>query len=302
LELLTLNLDYPLSDKEVLDLYEEAYKKDDITLSIIDVISSKPGVKLPFKELTEQAKNHNVLSLVDAAHGIGLIDFNLDELNPDFFASDLYKWYYTPRGSAFLYVNPKHQKFVHSLPVSHFYIDSDEVLPTAAQEKTRFADQFNYTGANLLGNVLTVKAASEFIEEIGGLKRVQDYNFKLAKEVGEAVAKQWNTRVLENEEGTLLSSLVSVEYPVQGGVTINESDWETFNIYKLIREAIEKKLIKEHKTTAPIFYHSGKVWIRFSAQIYSELDDYVEAAKRIREGVDEYLASNAYKKIIGHEI
>ncbi|CCH42703.1 hypothetical protein BN7_2247 [Wickerhamomyces ciferrii] len=298
LELVELPLNYPLSDDEVVEKYEEVFKNNNIKLALIDTISSKPGVKLPYERLIKLASKYNVLSLVDAAHGIGLLDLNLDELQPDFLASDLYKWYYTPRGSALLYVNPKHHKSIHTLPISHFYVDGEEELPKD-KEKTRFSDQFNYTGAQLIGALVTVKDASKFIEEIGGLQRIKDYNFKLAKQVGEEVSKLWKTQVLENKEGSLVSSLVSVEYPIKEGTIINESDWETFNIYKLIREGIEKKLIKEFNTTAPIFYHNGKIWIRFSAQIYSGLDDYIESAKLIEKGVDEYLSSNTYKKIIG---
>ncbi|KAH3672212.1 hypothetical protein WICMUC_004402 [Wickerhamomyces mucosus] len=298
LKIVELELNYPLSDDEVVEKYKQAYKENNIRLSLIDIISSKPGVALPYQRLIELTRENGILSLVDAAHGIGLINFNLDELNPDFLTSDLYKWYYTPRGSAFLYVNPKHHAKIHSLPISHFYIDSDEELNKVA-DKTRFIDQFNYTGANLIGNILTVQKASEFIEEIGGLERIQKWNFDLAKKVGAAVTELWGTSLLENEEGTLISSLVSVEFPTKEGTIIRESDWETFNIYKFIREGIEKKLIKEYNTTAPIFLHNGKIYIRFSAQIYSDLDDYIESAKRIEKGVDEFLASDAYKKIIG---
>lgn len=297
LDVVKVELDYPLSDDDVVSKYKEALSANKVKIALIDTVSSKPGVKLPYERLIKLTKEYDTLSLVDAAHGIGLLDLDLDALRPDFLASDLYKWYYTPKNSALLYVDPKHHKTVHSLPVSHFYVDSDQVL-NQEKEKTRFADQFNFIGAQIIASLVTVTDASKFIEELGGLQRIKDYNFSLAREASEAVAKLWGTQILENEENTLLTSLFSVEYPVKEGVIIREEDWENLEKYALIRQTIEKKLIKEYKTVAPIFLHNDKVWIRFSAQVYSELEDYIESAKLIEKGVDEFFYSEEYKKLI----
>lgn len=297
LEVVKFDLNYPLSDDEVVSKYEDELSTNKIKIVLIDTISSKPGVRVPFERLVKLAKEHDALSLVDAAHGIGLLDIDLGELKPDFLATDLYKWYYTPKNSAALYVDPKHHKAVHSLPISHFYVDGDQVLKEE-KEQTRFADQFNFIGAQITASLVTVKDASKFIEEIGGLQRVKDYNFRLAREASEAVAKLWGTVILENDEKSLLTSLFTVEYPVKEGVLIREEDWENLEKYMLIRQTIEKKLIKEYKSVAPIFLHNGKIWIRFSAQIYSELNDYIEGAKLLEKGVDEFFASEEYKKLI----
>ena len=48
-------------------------------------------------------------------------DLNLDELNADFYTGTLHKWCYAAKGTAFLWVHPKHQNWVRPLVTSHNY-------------------------------------------------------------------------------------------------------------------------------------------------------------------------------------
>ena len=57
--------------------------------------------------------------LIDGAHSPGSIELNLEELNADFYVGNLHKWVSAPRGSGFLWVNPKHHSNIKGAIVSH---------------------------------------------------------------------------------------------------------------------------------------------------------------------------------------
>ena len=92
-----LDLHWPISDKDLTSKFEACIKSINATegrrvrLAIFDTITSNPGLRIPYERLTEICRKHEVLSLVDAAHGIGHISLNLTVLDPDFFMSNVHK-------------------------------------------------------------------------------------------------------------------------------------------------------------------------------------------------------------------
>ncbi len=68
-------------------------------------ISNVTGIALPAKELCQLAKSKNVLSLVDGAQSLGMMDFNLKNIGCDFYTSSTHKWLMGPFENGILYVN-----------------------------------------------------------------------------------------------------------------------------------------------------------------------------------------------------
>ena len=54
------------------------------------------------------AHRHGVEVMVDGAHCIGHFDFQIEELNCDYYGSSLHKWLATPLGAGLLYVKKEH--------------------------------------------------------------------------------------------------------------------------------------------------------------------------------------------------
>ena len=62
-----------------------------VKIAAFDAIVSSPGVRFPFERLTEACRAEGVMSLVDAAHGIGQIPLDLGKLDPDFATTNCHK-------------------------------------------------------------------------------------------------------------------------------------------------------------------------------------------------------------------
>jgi isopenicillin-N epimerase len=73
-------------------------------------LTSTVGDLFPAKELCRRARERGVLTLVDGAQSLGLMDVDLSDMQPDFYAGSGHKWPCGPKEVGVLYVN----KSVHS--------------------------------------------------------------------------------------------------------------------------------------------------------------------------------------------
>jgi hercynylcysteine S-oxide lyase len=97
LDIRVLELEYPVEDGEVVELLRGAIvaaKSEGkcVRLAMFDTTTSLPGVRVPWEELVNVCRDEGVLSLVDAAHGIGHLDLSgTGRTSPDFLVSNCHK-------------------------------------------------------------------------------------------------------------------------------------------------------------------------------------------------------------------
>jgi isopenicillin-N epimerase len=68
-------------------------------------LTSTVGDLFPAKELCRRARERGVLTLVDGAQSLGLMDVDLADMQPDFYAGSGHKWPCGPKEVGVLYVN-----------------------------------------------------------------------------------------------------------------------------------------------------------------------------------------------------
>ena len=93
----------PKSVDEFVGAFEEKITPNTKVISISHTVYIS-GLISPLKELCKMAHENGVLVLADSAHGIGMLDLNMEELGIDFFATSPYKWMGAPTGVGVLYV------------------------------------------------------------------------------------------------------------------------------------------------------------------------------------------------------
>jgi isopenicillin-N epimerase len=100
----TVALPKPVKDaSQVLNLFSDAITER-TRVMFFSHITTVTGVVLPAKELCALARSKNILSAVDGAHVVGMMQLNLQEMGCDLYSSSPHKWLQAPKGSGFLYV------------------------------------------------------------------------------------------------------------------------------------------------------------------------------------------------------
>ena len=138
-KVVTCEIPFPIDNEEI--IIEEIMRcvTERTKLALIDTVTSPTGIKMPFEKLVKLLENKGVKVLLDAAHGIGMIPLNLEQIGASFTTSNCHKWLCAPKGSAFLHVRKDMQEFIHPLTISHGM--------TAPLEGTsRFRHEFDWTG------------------------------------------------------------------------------------------------------------------------------------------------------------
>ncbi|KAI1775817.1 PLP-dependent transferase [Hypoxylon cercidicola] len=267
-----IHITYPCEDDEIVTAFNAAVETSSkegkrARLCVFDTVSSLPGVRMPFEKITEACKEAGVLSLIDGAQGIGMIDIDIGIVDPDFFVSNCHKWLYVPRSCAVLYVPLRHQGLITStIPTSHGYIPKSggRFNPLPKGNKSSFVNNFQFIGTLDTSSYLCVKDAIIWRKEVlGGEAKILEYIQTLAREGGKKAAKILGTEVMDNQSGTMSRcALINIALPLRPEEGSHAIAW------------MEKMMMKDYNTFIPLFAHNGRLWARLSAQVYLDIEDF----------------------------
>ncbi|MBN2246092.1 MAG: aminotransferase class V-fold PLP-dependent enzyme [Candidatus Aminicenantes bacterium] len=93
----------PNSIEEFVQGFEQAITPKTKIISISHTVYIS-GLIAPLKELCRMAHDKGILVAADSAHGIGMLNLDMQELDVDFFATSPYKWMGAPTGVGVMYV------------------------------------------------------------------------------------------------------------------------------------------------------------------------------------------------------
>lgn len=106
------------------------------------------GMVMPLKEIARETRRRGVFLVVDGAYAPGALEVNFRELDDvDFYGCSLYKWLLGPKGTAFGWVNKRHQATLQPLQAGW------STFAPAAQTKAfgggnRFQEAFAMSGCH----------------------------------------------------------------------------------------------------------------------------------------------------------
>ena len=78
------------------------------------------GEILPAKELCRIARERGVLTLVDGASALGVLDLDLAAIQPDFYTGSAHKWPCGPKEVGLLYISKRAQASIHPSVISAY--------------------------------------------------------------------------------------------------------------------------------------------------------------------------------------
>ncbi len=228
-----------------------------IYLAFISHIISSPAVILDIKAINALFREYDIITCVDGAHAMGQIALDMTEMNIDIYIANGYKWFYSPRSSALLYVQKEFQPLLYPI-----------VISTRNPFSSSFQERFSWLGLKDYVPYIMMREALAFRQEIGEDKIVE-YIHNMAMEGGNRVAEIWGTELYIAEE--YVGALVSVVLPPN-----NLTGWSS-------AYAAEYKLFV--RVDAPNMF--GDMIARFSAQIFHELEDWERIAYAILDIINE---------------
>lgn len=287
-----ISLTYPLEDDAIVQAFRDAVKEVEAEgkrarVCIFDVVSSRPGVLFPWKDMIKACRDLGVLSMVDGAQGIGMVPLDLSAADPDFFVSNCHKWLHVPRGCAVFYVPGKNQHLVPStLATSHGYVPKTVVrtTPLPPSAKSPFVQGFEFVGTLDNAPYLCLKDAIAWRRNVlGGEDSAIAQLWDLNKRGARIVAGRLGTEVLENSKGTLTDcGMSNVALPIwcgKAGKGAREADavLEDGEAQRALQWMLET-MISEFGTFMALFIHGGRMWARISAQVYLDEEDFKRGA------------------------
>ena len=97
----------PKTSQELADAFTNSITPNTRLISFSH-ISNLSGIALPAREICAFAKSRGILTLVDGAQTLGLLDLNVADLQCSFFTSSTHKWLMGPFENGLLYINKAH--------------------------------------------------------------------------------------------------------------------------------------------------------------------------------------------------
>ncbi len=127
------------------------------------------GQIFPVKDICTLAREKNIYSIIDGAHGPGMLHLDLHDMGCDTYASCTHKWMLGPKGTGFMYVRKDFQNILQAYFVGG---GSDNAQWDMACHPVKMGEYANsahryYGGTQSLGLYKGVDAAIDFIETIG---------------------------------------------------------------------------------------------------------------------------------------
>ncbi|HIA83729.1 MAG TPA: aminotransferase class V-fold PLP-dependent enzyme, partial [Candidatus Marinimicrobia bacterium] len=91
------------NDNQIVNLFEKNITPKTKLILMCHMINIT-GQILPVKKVVKMAKKYNIPVIVDGAHSFAHFDFDLTDLECDYYATSLHKWLSAPFGTGMLYV------------------------------------------------------------------------------------------------------------------------------------------------------------------------------------------------------
>jgi len=172
----------PKSPDEICDVVEK-YLTPETRLLFFSHVYSATGIVTPAKQICELARRRGVISVVDGAHAVAMIDLNVDDVDADFYCGNCHKWLLAPIGAGFLALGRNSLDRLKPLQVSWGYPRDpnrglDEQDEFGSTPRTR---QLEFEGTRDICPWLVIPDTIDFQAELGwaairkGIGKLQSY-------------------------------------------------------------------------------------------------------------------------------
>ncbi len=242
---------HPASDKEIVKLYSDAITPKTKLLMICHMINIT-GHILPVKKICRMAHSKGVQVMVDGAHCVGHFQFDINDLECDYYGSSLHKWLAVPLGTGLLYVKDKH---------------IDTLWPIFAEYKRERGDisRLNHTGTIPVYHDLAIEDAIEYYNMLGAKRKEARLRY---------LQEYWTSKVRDYKN-------IVVNTPIQAYRACGIAN---VGIESIKPADLEKRLMDEYKIFTVAIDYANVQGCRITPNVFTtteELDVFVRALKEM---------------------
>lgn len=233
-------------------------------LVLLDHVTSPSGLVMPLASLVSTLHARGIDTLVDGAHGPGMLPLDLGRLGAAYYTGNFHKWCCAPKGAAFLWVRRDRQALIHPLTISHGFT-------AELAGRSRFRLEFDWPGTLDASAVLSVPKALELLAGFfpGGFPELYAHNHALALRGRDILCRALGTAQPCPDE--LLGSLAVALFPERTPKAPSPSA-----LYEaLVARGIEVPIVPFPG------YPSG--FVRIAAQVYNSEREFEALADALRE-------------------
>lgn len=169
---------HPFSDDEIVSLYRNAITPNTKLIMVSHMINIT-GQIMPIQQICEMAHSMGVEVMVDGAHAVAHIQFNITDLQCDYYGASLHKWLSVPLGVGMLYI--KKEKI-------------NKIWPLLAENTTvETISRLNHIGTHPVHTDLAISNAIDFYNKLGAankearLRYLQQYWTSKVRNVGKII-------------------------------------------------------------------------------------------------------------------
>jgi len=234
-------------------------------LALIDHITSPTALVMPVERLVAELRERGVDTLIDGAHGPGMLPLELDTLGAAYYTGNCHKWLCAPKGAGFLYVRADRRDRIRPLAISHG-------ANSPRTDRSRFHLEFDWTGTIDLSPYLCIPEAIRVLgsQLPGGWPALREHNHHLAVRGRRILCEALSLTPPCPEEMLGSMAALILGRPEEGGV---------------YDDPLEKRLYHDWRILIPVIrWPTPRLrLVRISSQLYNRPDQYETLAGVLRQ-------------------
>lgn len=237
-------------------------------LALIDHVTSPTGLVFPISEIVSALRARGVETLVDGAHGPGMLPLDLDRLGAAYYTGNLHKWLCAPKGCGILHVRRDRHEGLRPIAISHG--------ARSRRPRPRLWEEFDWVGTDDPSPWICAPDALAALESMlpGGLPELQRRNRELALFARDRLCGTLGIDPPAPDD--MLGSLASVPLPP----TTGPAPASAFDV-----DPLWTALYTQHRIEIPVFPWPAppERLLRIACQIYVERSDVERLCDALRQ-------------------
>ncbi len=246
-------------------------------LAVISHVTSATAVIFPVARIVAALSVRGVDTLVDGAHGPGMVPLDLDGLGAAYYTGNGHKWLCGAKGSAFLHVRRDRQADIRPLVTSHG-------ANSPRRDRSRFRLAFDWTGTSDPTPFLVLPDAIDLMATLhpDGWPGVMAANRELCLAARDVMAEALGVEPPVPDEMLGAMAALPLTRTVADRAAPEDMSATELGDETLPEDPLHAELLERHRIQVPVYSwpparapsRPAMRLLRISAQRYNTLDEY----------------------------